>query len=198
MKKITEADYIESAKLLGVDIATIKTVYQVESNRSGFLESGEPTILFEGHKMWEQLVNAGKNPHNYVKGNENVLYPKWTKAHYKGGQAEHLRLQKAEKINKDFARMSASWGAFQIMGFNYKLSGFDTLQAFINAMYSSEGEQLKAFVNFCKNYKVKGVSLQTYLQRKDWESFAKFYNGSGYKLNQYDTKLKNAYAKFSK
>lgn len=198
MKKITEADFIESAKLLGVDVATIKTVYQVESNKSGFLDTGEPTILFEGHKMWEALKLAGKNPANYVKGNENVLYPTWTKIHYVGGKGEHKRLQKAILIDRNCALASASWGAFQIMGNNYKLAGFDSLQAFINAMYESEGAHLKAFVNFCKNYKVKGVSLQTYLQRKDWENFARFYNGSGYKKNQYDTKLSEAYKKFSK
>ena len=36
------------------------------------------------------------------------------------------------------------------------------------------------------------------LQKKDRAAFAKTYNGKGYKKNDYDSKLKNAYDKFAK
>ena len=48
------------------------------------------------------------------------------------GEAAHL--------NRIAALKSASWGKFQLMGFNYKLCGFNSLQAFVNAMYKNEEE----------------------------------------------------------
>src|ERR671917_272606 len=58
------------------------TVYTVESNGSGFLKDGRPRILFEGHIFWKQLTDKGIPPGPYVKGNEDILYPKWTKQYY--------------------------------------------------------------------------------------------------------------------
>ncbi|RKT01113.1 N-acetylmuramidase family protein [Chryseobacterium defluvii] len=192
MKTLTEQNYKEAAALLKTDVATVKAVREVESSGSGFLSSGEVKILFEGHIFWSELKKRGIDPNKYISGNENILYPKWDKSKYKGGQAEHSRLQQAVKINREAALKSASYGLFQIMGFNYKLAGFPDLQGFINAMLESEGEQLKAFVNFVIN-----SGLADELRRKDWQSFAKVYNGPGYKANKYDEKLAKAYKKFS-
>lgn len=189
--KLKEEDYINAAKELNVEVAVIKAVDQVESLGSGVLASGEPKILFEGHVFWERLEKKGIDPNKFVKGNENVLYSKWTKKYYLGGQQEHLRLQKAEKINKDIARESASWGRYQIMGYHWKSLGYSSLQEFINAMYKSEGEHLNAFVKF-----IKVNNLKDELQNKNWEGFARQYNGKSYKENKYDTKLAAAYKKF--
>ena len=34
------------------------------------------------------------------------------------------------------------------------------------------------------------------LQKQDWATFAKLYNGPAYKKNNYDSKLANAYARY--
>jgi hypothetical protein len=210
MKKVTEQNFIDAAKLLGIEVATIKSVYDVESNGNGFILDKDgnlvPKILFEGHKFWEQLKQRGINPNNYQKANYNILYPEWTKKYYKGGIAEHARLDQAIKISNDsklFATIreaalsSTSWGLFQIMGFNYKLAGFGNVQGFVNAMYKDEGEQLKAFVNFCLNTKNSNkVTLAELLKEKKWVEFAYAYNGKSYKVNKYDTKLEAAYNKY--
>lgn len=49
-----------------------------------------------------------------MKGNENILYPKWEKGHYKGGMGEYDRLEQARKINHEAADASASWGCFRL------------------------------------------------------------------------------------
>lgn len=54
------------------------------------------------------------NPENYVKGNENILYPKWMKGYYKGGIAEYERLEQARRIDIDAANASASWGCSKL------------------------------------------------------------------------------------
>ena len=210
MKKVTEQDFIDAAEILQVEVAVIKTVYDVESNGNGFVSDKEgnlvPKILFEGHKFWEQLKQRGINPNNYQKANYDILYPEWTKKYYKGGIAEHTRLDRAIKLSNDSklypmireaALASASWGLFQIMGFNYKACGFESVQKFVTAMYKDEGEQLKAFINFCLNTKNSNkVTLAELLRNKKWADFASSYNGKGYKANKYDVKLETAYNKY--
>jgi len=120
-----------------------------------------------------------------------MSYAKWTRKGYGNQIVEIQRLDLAGSLDRDAALQSASWGAFQIMGFNYKLCGFNTVQEFINAMYKGEGTQLLAFINF-----VKSKKLDDELRDKDWAKFAYYYNGSGYAINKYDEKMKAAYIKF--
>ena len=183
MKTLTQQDYETAAKFLNCDVAAVKAVKEVESSGSGFQADGKPKILFEGHWFWK--YTGGKF------GVSNVSYPKWVRNYYNENQ--HNRLEKAAKLDREAALKSASWGMFQIMGGNHKKAGFSTLQSFINAMYKDEASQLLAFCNFVKN-----SGLQDELQRKDWVGFAYGYNGAGYKVNNYHTKLANAYKKYSK
>ncbi|CAL2079131.1 Peptidoglycan-binding protein [Tenacibaculum dicentrarchi] len=180
MRKINEKDFKEAAKTLGVEVAIIKAVCEVEAPMGGFLQTGEPVILFERHKF-----------HQFTDGIFSEKHPTISNPRaggYISGRREHFRLQEAEKLNREAALKSASWGKFQIMGFNYKLCGFSNIQTFINAMYNSEKAQLKAFVNF-----IKSVGLSDELRRKDWKGFARGYNGRAYYKNAYDKKLKRAY-----
>lgn len=184
MKILTEKDYKKAANLLDVDVATIKAVAEVESAGSGFLPNGQPKILFEGH--WFHRLTGGKF---LTPENANISHRNWKRDYYNDNQ--HAQLAKAVRLNRVAALKSASWGKFQIMGFNFEKAGFQNLQSFINAMYHSEGAQLLAFVNF-----VKSEGMDKYLQNKDWAGFARRYNGSGYAKNQYDIKLANAYQKY--
>ena len=43
---------------------------------------------------------------------------------------------------------------------------------------------------------IKGNNLSTALQRHNWVSFARGYNGKDFKRNEYDTRLAAAHAKF--
>jgi hypothetical protein len=88
--------------------------------------------------------------------------------------------------------MSASYGKFQIMGFNFAVAGFLNVEDFYKSMQVSEGEQLNAFCHY-----VIGNSLDDELRNRKWAAFALRYNGPGYKKNQYDTKLAQAYKKFA-
>ncbi|UJF29887.1 N-acetylmuramidase family protein [Kaistella sp. 97-N-M2] len=183
MKTLQECDYVTAANLLNCEVAAIKAVEEVESSGSGFLSTGEPRILFEGHVFYR--LTKGKF------GVSNVSYPSWISKYYNENQ--HLRLAKAITLNREAALQSASWGKFQIMGENWKSLGYSSLQEFINAMYANETEHLMAFVKFVK---VNGLADE--LKRKDWAGFARGYNGPGYAKNQYDKKMAAAYLKFSR
>ncbi|QMV32462.1 hypothetical protein 2A_00019 [Ralstonia phage Darius] len=192
-KQLTADDYARAATALGVPVAAVKAVTEVESNGKGFLPDGRPLILFERHIMRRQLVAAGHamDAARYNLTDPNIVNSK--PGGYVGGAGEWDRLARAIEINRPAALESASWGLFQIMGFHWKLLGFASVQAFVNAMYTSEGAQLDAFVAFVK----ASPNLLRALRAKNWPDFARGYNGPGYATNKYDTKLAEAYARHS-
>jgi LysM repeat protein len=185
-KKITESDWRRAAKALGVDVAAIKAVADVEAAGGGFLSNGEPKILFEAHQF--SRFTGGR----YDASHPDISSHKWNRRLYKGGAAEHTRLQKAAALNETAALKSASWGKFQIMGSNYKAAGYSNVESFAKAMRTSEGKQLDAFVNFIKSNQAMHRALKSH----NWSTFARLYNGPGYAQNHYDTKIGQAYIKF--
>jgi hypothetical protein len=189
-KRLVETDYINAATRLGVDVAAVKAVAEVESRNGGFLLSGEPVILFERHWMHRLLRKKGITPPQ----NSPVAMIK--AGGYLGGTREHKRLQEAALIDRECALMSCSWGLFQIMGFHWEFLGYPSLQAFINAMYKDEASQMDAFIRFIENY--TGGKLHKALKEHDWAKFSFIYNGPAYKKYSYDSKIAAAYNKFNR
>ncbi len=179
------SDYQRAAKELGVELAAVKSVVEVESRGQGFLDSGEPVILFERHVFNRRLRNKGI----IVRDKPDIVNP--VAGGYKGGAEEHKRLQRAVEIHREAALESASWGLFQIMGYHWKALGYKSLQAFINEMYKDEAAHLDAFVKFIK----VSPRIHRALKDKDWATFASGYNGPAYKRNRYDERLAAAYNK---
>lgn len=184
--RLTQQDFVDAAATLKCEVAAIKAVAEVESRGAGFLPDGRPKILFEAHqfsrltgRVWDKLY-------------PNISSPKWKRELYLGGAKEYERLEQAIELDAPAAIQAASWGAFQIMGFNFQMAGFARPEDFVASMYTSEGAHLKAFVTFVHN-----LGLAKLIQSKSWEAFAKAYNGPRYKENEYDTKLAKAYAKYA-
>lgn len=191
--KLTDEDFRLLAQLLDCEPAALKAVQEVETGgRGGFFASGKPAILFEGHIFWSQLKKRGIDPAQYAAANGNILYPKWEKGHYKGGIGEYDRLEQARKIHREAADASASWGMFQIMGFNYAACGEKSVEDFVKSMCESERKQLILSGRF-----IRQAGMLPALQTKDWAEFAKRYNGPAYAQNKYDDKLAKAYAKYA-
>lgn len=190
-KKLTDDQIITAAKKLNIEPAMIKAFAEVESAGNGFLNDGRPKILFEGHIFYKLLIKYGFNPMQYEKGNEEVLYEKWDKSKYFGGEYEYVRLEKAKKINEEIALMSASWGMFQIMGFNYRLCEYVTINDFVLDMYKNEEKHLQAVMLFLKN---RGII--DHLMKKAFSFIALDYNGPRFYENKYHEKLKTAYEKY--
>ena len=183
-RQLTLSDYKDAAKQLGVEIEIVQAVAEVESARNGFFRDGRITILFEAH-IFSQYTDR-----KYDRSHPRISSRRWNRSLYKGGTAEYSRLSEARALNEEAALLSCSYGSFQIMGFNYKLCGYKNVREFVRDQHTAKG-QIKALVNFIKN---RGILR--YLQNKNWAAFAKAYNGSGYLVNKYDTKLANAYRKY--
>ena len=180
-----EADFQRAALTLQCEIAAIRAVAEVESRGDGYLTSGRPKILFEAH------VFSRKTEHQYDGTHPDISSRSWNRALYKGGEKEYERLEKAMALNTRAALESASWGRFQIMGFNHQNAGFTSVESFVNAMFESEGRHLDAFISF-----LQATGLTVPLREKRWVDFARGYNGAGFAANKYDVKLRAAYEKY--
>lgn len=184
---ISEKQFNESAQTLGCSVAAIKAVAEVESSGGGFILPGVPKILFEPHIFWKQLRLVGITPQV-----SDICYPVWKTKPYGKPYEQHGKLQRAVAINREAAFKSASWGLFQVMGFNYRQCECTSIQEFINKMYQGEDAHLELFVAYIKN-----SHLDDELRELDWAGFARGYNGASYAKNKYDTKLAAAYKKFN-
>lgn len=192
--ELADEDFSRGALLLDCEKAALRAVQEVESgSRHGFVAPGMPTILFEGHIFWAQLKKRGIDPVQYAAQNGDILYPQWEKSHYRGGLKEYDRLEKARAIDREAADASASWGMFQVMGFNFAACGEKSVASFVAAMQQSARSQLKLFVRF-----IHQGGMLFALQRKEWATFARLYNGPRYAENRYDVKLAKAYAKYAR
>lgn len=178
---ITDNDIQTAANTFGIDPAAIYAVSEVESGgRSGFDAKGRPKVLFEA--LWFHKFTAGI----YDRTHPHLSQPTWQGAKHFYGMGQWKRLTEAFALDAEPALKSASWGKFQVMGFNH--SGFKNVYDFCDGMFRSEGEHLKNFLAYCKDH-----NLINFLRTKDWMHFAKGYNGAGFKKNQYDEKLQEAY-----
>lgn len=190
---------IDAAKIIGCKPEVIVAVARKESSSNGFLSTGEPAILFEPHIFWKQLRKRGIDPNVFAKNPRysDILYPVWGSKPYGKSSKQHARLQLASEIDREAALQSASWGKFQIMGFNYRACGCITLQDFVNKIYKSEEDHLILFVNY-----IKASRLDDELREEDFDGFAAGYNGPQWRKNNYGedmrTFFKEALLSFNK
>jgi hypothetical protein len=181
---LTDDDYEAAAQALGVDVATIQAVAEVETSGSAFDPMGRPRILFERHYFHRLTGGRYDKRHAAISTKSSGGYGKFS--------AQYGKLEEAFALDPDAALSSASWGRFQIMGSNYRAAGFTSVRQFVLAMTKSEAEHLKAFSRFVSAH----PGMVKALQKKDWAGFAKAYNGKGYRKNLYDDKLRHAYERF--
>lgn len=194
---LQQASLVNAAARLGVELAAIMALNEVESQGNGFLDNGKPKILFERHIMYRQLgkprapgddaAELKTTANQLVVTKPNLVNPK--PGGYAGGTAEHQRLANARLINNLCALESASWGAFQVMGYHALRLGYDSVADFTDQMARGENEQFEAFVRFIE----ADPALLKSLKGKKWAAFARAYNGPDFARNLYDTKLERAY-----
>lgn len=190
-RPLVSGDIKEAAKRLGVSEPHVRAVIAVEAGGSGFLGRYEndpclPKILFEAH------VFSRETDHRFDSSHPSLSSRTWNKDLYAGGIREHDRLRDAAKLDFVAAHRSASWGMFQIMGFNHEAAGYADVLDFVGSQFVSEGLQLLAGVHF-----ILTKGLQEPLARNDWAAFALGYNGEAYRENRYDEKLAAAYFRYS-
>lgn len=183
---LTDADFELVADELGVEVAAMKAVVQIEAGTAmkGFWAPGVPVVNFDP-TMYRKF--APKAPSK--EGDKNAKVPEGLSGY---ALKEWTQLTNARKKNAQGADMGTFWGMFQIGGFNYKLCGCASVEEFVERMSYSELEQLELFAHFIEN-----TGILQHLKNKDWAKFARAYNGPSYARRGYHTKMAKAYRKFS-
>lgn len=185
---LAQTDIEAAAAQLNVEVPAMMAINEVESAGDGFIPGTiKPSILFERHVMYRRAKAAGYDVTSLQARLPAVINSK--PGGYAGGMAEHTRLASAATIDEAIAQESASWGAFQIMGFHWERLGYTSIDAFVAAAHESEASQLGIFVRFMSADK----ALLAALRSLDWVDVARRYNGPGYARNDYDHRLAAAY-----
>lgn len=174
-KKLTEEQIKDIAKRNGLEYAALRAVIEVEGSGKGFSDAtGKILVQFEPFHFQKYTG------HRLANGVENQT-------------KEWEAFNRAFAINKDAAMMSTSIGMMQVMGFHAKLLGFKTVGEMWDFAKVSEANQVELGLRFIKSNK----KLYDALKKKDWPTFAKFYNGAQYKKFAYDTRMAKAYEKYA-
>lgn len=188
--ELTEYDYKRVAEEMGIEIAVIKAVSDIEAGKShsGFVAPGQPTLNFSATMFRKNLRQRG------IPLTKSVLSAPALKPLNRGkygsyGKAQHARLESAMAIDSVSAILSCYWGMFQIGGFNWRKCGCSSPQEFAEKMSESKLMQLELFAHFVTNN-----GMLKYLKAKNWYGFAKIYNGRNAK--KYASRMKAAYNRY--
>lgn len=195
IKRLTEQDFEEVAAELGVDVAAIKAVVDIEAGNAhrGFHAPGKPLINFDLSVFRKMAQRNRVNLSKYSRSHA-VVFSRPNISRYGSQQAaQQARLDAARTIHPLSAIQGTFWGMFQLGGFNWSKCGAESAEHFVELMSRSERDQLELFANFIKN-----TGLLKYLKAHNWSAFARGYNGPSYAARGYHTRLARSYAKHSR
>jgi len=174
------------ANELGIDVEIALSVICVESGGSGFGNDGKMIIRFENHIFHtyfgsksdgNQKVFDDHFTFNTKKRRDEHKYrasksDEWKTSHTSQA-AEWEAFEIARQIAETEAMYSISMGAPQVMGFNFKMIGYNSVQEMFSAFCKDIRYHIMALFDFCN---ANGTRIQ-YLLTHDFLSFAKAYNG---------------------
>lgn len=190
--RLSEEDFREVAEELGVEVAAIKAVVDIEAGKAheGFYQPGKPIINFD-LSMYRKFAPRHGVSLKSARKKAPVIFARPDRRKYGSYQAaQYARLDAARAIEEESALESAFWGMFQIGGFNWKLCGCESVEEFVEKMSRSERDQLELFANLITN-----CGMLDALQKKKWLAFALKYNGPRAKARGYHTRMASSYAR---
>lgn len=103
-------------------------------------------------------------------------------------KARWALLERAAAIDRQASYESTSFGVGQVMGAHWQWLGYASVDALVEDARAGLGGQMQLMERF-----IEKSGLSDALRHKDWASFARGYNGPGFKKNAYDRKLAAAF-----
>ena len=174
-------EYRAAAARLGIDGPTLMAVRRVEAGTlEGFTADGRPVIVFEGREFAR-----------LTKGRFNGSHPQLTSPRPQSGLGNGggwKSLTEAYALDPDAAYAATSFGVFQIIGFNHRRVGFDTVGEYARFVSRSEANQVEVWARF-----LESQGMLESLRKHDWASFSRRYHGRPAASNQYAARLAAAY-----
>lgn len=181
------------AAVRGFEAAALKAFIETESAGTVYATvdgKKEPLVRFEGHyfyRLCSPLVRSkavGKglaSPSAGAVANPSSQQARWDRL-----------LKPAMELDLQAAYESCSWGVGQIMGAHWKMLGFNSVVEMVDLARSGVEGQIELMARFIEKSGLKGA-----LARHDWAAVARGYNGPNYKVNKYDEKMADAYARYN-
>ena len=176
------------SEYLSIDPSVAVAVVLVESAGKATGAEGRMTIRFENHIFYS---NWGKfNPVLFYQHFRFSSYKRWQGhkfrrslrsrwASFHGNQSKEWSVfDFAKNYSESAAIHSISMGLAQIMGFNYSLIGYESPKKMFDRFNAGPRYQLIGMFDFTKGAGSTSPMLEA-LRRKDYLTFATYYNGSG-------------------
>jgi uncharacterized protein YraI len=170
------------SELIDIEPEATAAVLCVESSGKGFSRSGL-IIRFENHQFYRRWGKQNKKTfdEHFQFSKEKVWKDhKFRKTKSGSWESFHGNQKKewevfnfAKDLSKIAAMESISMGAPQIMGFNFKAIGYNSVQRMFENFSYDVRYHIFGFFDFLDN------SMIHSLRNNDFVSFAKSYNGSG-------------------
>ena len=190
----TPKQYAYAATALGWEVEIIESVClkEIAGKKFTFNHKGRELqkIVFEKHKFWELLIAKGFDP-RAILDRDASFADVLGQAPYKTYGSyikQYQRRDRAMQIDRECAFAACSYGSFQILGLHHQKCGYESAETFAEAM-TDVNQHIPAFVNF-----IKAEGLEKYFQGiRDFEGFARRYNGKDYWRKGYHIELARIY-----
>ncbi|MDN5203049.1 N-acetylmuramidase domain-containing protein [Fulvivirgaceae bacterium BMA10] len=188
---------------LEIEAGSAIAVLCVESSGKGFDPNNQNRMIirFENHIFWSQWGKQHEdqfNEHFAFNKTRKWTGHKWRKSAsdpwitmHKNQAGEWDVLEFAMSLSKDAALSSISMGIAQIMGFNYKQTGYDSVEGMFDRFSSHISYQIRGMFEFFTTPMIQA------LKSKDFVTFAGHYNGQG-KKQDYGNKILEHYNAFQR
>ncbi len=175
----------QEAQRLQIDPTLAAALLAAESSGHGYGPDGRLLIRFENHIFYDQWGKSNQAQFfTYFRydtsqrwhGHQWRADPtgEWQDLHRDNQAFEWQAFAIARQLDESAALLSISMGLAQIMGFNYSMIGFGSVQEMFRAFQASIANQIAGFFRF-----VEAKRLVEAVRSGDLRAFAVGYNGSG-------------------
>lgn len=195
--------FLDAGRQLSVDPAHLAAVARVESRGRSYDSQGRLVTLFEPHIFHRVTKGAYKGLRMPVDWQGEVVeaevsYRSWRRlTDAQAADDSYFHIYKLDNLARwdlmvrlyeidERALEAASYGAYQILGRNWRSLGYASCLDMVKSLYEGEGANMAAMVRFVRVNRILPA-----LRAGDWFRFAKLYNGRG-AARTYATRLSNA------
>ncbi|MFT3890276.1 MAG: N-acetylmuramidase domain-containing protein [Anaerolineales bacterium] len=191
------------ANKMTFDVAIAVAIIAQESGGQAYGADGRLLIRFENHLFYD---NWGTQHPTVYNAHFQTGSPRWTGHKWRptangvwrdvhaSQSSEWDVFTYARTLDDDAAKKSISIGLPQVLGSNYGILGFASVDDMFNAFVASERNQVVAFFDFLQG---NGSSATNALRNRDFRTIATIYNGAG-NADLYARLIKGHYDSFIK
>ncbi len=173
------------AEKMNFDPAIAVAILAQESGGRAYGADGRLIIRFENHLFY---TNWGRRNESVYNDHFRTGSPAWTGHQWRPTTSEDWQdCHKSQSVEWEVfsfagtlddiaAKKSISMGLPQVLGSNFGILGFASVQDIFNAFVASERNQVVAFFDFLEG---NGSRALNALQTRDFRTIASIYNGAG-------------------